>query len=149
VWGIEITRTEVLDVSVDSATRTAMQQQLNAERERRAAVTKAEGDRQAQQLKADGELYTAQRQAEGRRVLADAEAYATRTVGDSIRDNGQAAIDFEIRKKQIEGLTELGRSPNTKLLVLPTDVTQTLGTVAAVVEALKDGPAGKGSPWKS
>jgi len=149
VWGIEITRTEVLDVSVDSATRTAMQQQLNAERERRAAVTKAEGDRQAQQLKADGELYTAQKHAEGRRVLADAEAYATRTVGDSIRDNGQAAIDFEIRKKQIEGLTELGRSPNTKLLVLPTDVTQTLGTVAAVVEALKDGPAGKASPWKS
>ena len=28
VWGIEITRTEVLDVSVDSATRSAMQQQL-------------------------------------------------------------------------------------------------------------------------
>lgn len=149
VWGIEITRTEVLDVSVDAATRTAMQQQLNAERERRAAVTKAEGERQAQQLKADAELYTAQKQAEARRVLADAEAYATRTVGDSIRDNGQAAIDFEVRKKQIEGLTELGRSPNTKLLVLPTDVTQTLGTIAAVVEALRDGGPAKGSPWKS
>ena len=44
VWGIEITRTEVLDVTVDDQTRSAMQQQLNAERERRAAVTKAEGE---------------------------------------------------------------------------------------------------------
>lgn len=137
IWGIEITRTEVLDVSVDAATRLAMQQQLNAERERRAAVTKAEGDRQAQQLKADAELYTAQKQAEARRVKADAEAYATKTIGDSIQQSGQAAIDFEIVKQKVAGITELGKSPNSKLIILPTDITKSLGTVLAALEAIK------------
>lgn len=137
VWGIEITRTEVLDVTVDDQTRSAMQQQLNAERERRAAVTKAEGERQSQQLKADAELYTAQRQAEARRILAEAEAYATTTVGQAIQENGQAAIDYEIKKQQITSLAELGKSPNTKLVVVPTDVTRALGGLAALIESAK------------
>lgn len=137
VWGIEITRTEVLDVSVDAATRTAMQQQLNAERERRAAVTKAEGDRQAQQLHADAELYTAQKKAEARRVLADAEAYATTQVGKAIQSNGQAAIDFEIMKQQIASVAEIARSQNSKLIVIPTDITKTLGSLAALLEGLR------------
>lgn len=137
VWGIEITRTEVLDVSVDAATRTAMQQQLNAERERRAAVTKAEGDRQAQQLHADAQLYTSQKQAEGRRVLADAEAYATTAVGNAIHANGQPAIDFEIMKQQIASLSEIARSQNTKLLVIPTDITKTLGSLAVLLDGLR------------
>jgi len=137
IWGIEITRTEILDVSVDAATRTAMQQQLNAERERRAAVTKAEGDRQAQQLRADGDLYTAQKAAEARRVLADAEAYATTQVGAAIQANGQPAVDFEIMKQQIHSITELAKSPNSKLLVLPTDVTKSLGGLAALLESMR------------
>lgn len=137
IWGIEITRTEILDVSVDAATRSAMQQQLNAERERRAVVTKAEGDRQAQQLKADAELYTAQKQAEARRVLADAEAYATTQVGTAIQANGQPAVDFEIMKQQIHSIAELAKSPNSKLLVIPTDVTKSLGGLAVILESIR------------
>jgi len=137
VWGIEITRTEVLDVGVDTATRSAMQQQLNAERERRASVTRAEGERQAQQLKADAELYTAQKQAEARRVLADADAYATATVGQAIQTNGQPAIDFEIMKQQILGISQLAGSPNTKLVVVPTDITKTLGSLSVLLETIK------------
>lgn len=137
IWGIEITRTEILDVSVDAATRSAMQQQLNAERERRAAVTRAEGDRQAQQLKADAELYTAQKQAEGKRVLAEAEAYATTTVGRAIQENGQPAIDFEILKQQIASIGQLAHSPNSKLVVIPSDITKTLGSLSVLMEALK------------
>ena len=137
IWGIEITRTEVLDVSVDAATRAAMQQQLNAERERRAAVTKAEGDRQAQQLKADAELYTAQKQAEARRVLAEAEAYATTQVGTAIQSNGQPAVDFEIMKQQILGLAEIAKSPNSKLVVIPSDITKSLGGLAVLLESFR------------
>ena len=137
IWGIEITRTEVLDVSVDAATRVAMQQQLNAERERRAVVTKAEGDRQAQQLKADAELYTAQKHAEGRRVLADAEAYATTQVGTAIQANGQPAVDFEIMKQQISSIAEIAKSPNSKLLVIPTDITKSLGGLAVLLESFR------------
>lgn len=138
VWGIEITRTEVLNVMVDAATKSAMQQQLNAERERRASVTKAEGDRQAQQLKADAALYTAQKEAEARRALADAEAYATTTVGRAIQDNGQAAINFEILKQQINSISSLAYSDNSKLIIIPSDITKTLGSLASLLETFKD-----------
>ena len=58
-WGIEVTRAEILDVGLDQATRDAMLQQLNAERERRAAVTRAEGQKRAVELAADADLYAA------------------------------------------------------------------------------------------
>ncbi|MCB1364784.1 MAG: SPFH/Band 7/PHB domain protein, partial [Rhodobacteraceae bacterium] len=76
-WGIEVTRAEILDVNLDQATRDAMLQQLNAERERRAQVTRAEGQKRAVELQADAELYAAEQVAKARRIQADAEAYAT------------------------------------------------------------------------
>lgn len=137
IWGIEITRTEILDVVVDDATRNAMQQQLNAERERRATVTRAEGDRQSQQLMADAELYTAQKQAEAKRVLAEADAFATITVGKAMAENGKIAAEFEILKKQIDGLSEISKSNNSKLIILPTDITKVIGTVSALLDLVK------------
>ena len=135
-WGIEITRTEVLDVDVDSNTKTAMQQQLNAERERRAAVRLAEGEKEAKQLQADAELYTAQKLAEAKRTLADADAYSTTVVAEAIKEGGQPAIDFEIIKRQVEAMQEISKSPNSKLLIMPTDVTKVFGSIQSIAEAL-------------
>ena len=45
VWGVEVTRTEILDVLVDEKTKESQRQQHNAERERRATIAKAEGDK--------------------------------------------------------------------------------------------------------
>ena len=45
IWGIEITRTEITDVIIDEQTKEAQRQQLNAERERRAAIARAEGEK--------------------------------------------------------------------------------------------------------
>jgi regulator of protease activity HflC (stomatin/prohibitin superfamily) len=137
VWGVEITRTEILDVLVDETTRHAMQKQLNAERERRATVTAAEGERDSKKLAADAELYTAQKKAEARRVLADAEAYATTTVADAIAKNGQSAIDFEIAKLQVQGWTEISKSSASKLIIIPTEVSKSLGSLASMFEAFK------------
>ena len=90
-WGIEVTRAEILDVNLDQATRDAMLQQLNAERERRAQVTRAEGSKRSVELNADAELYAAEQAAKARRVLADAEAYATGVVAKVISENGVEA----------------------------------------------------------
>ena len=70
-WGIKLTRVEITEVDVDEATKTAMQRQLNAERERRGTVTEAEGRKQATQLNADAELYKSQKEAEAKKILAD------------------------------------------------------------------------------
>ena len=137
VWGVEVTRTEILDVEVNEATKHAMQKQLNAERERRATITTAEGQRDSTKLVADAELYTAQKKAEARRILADAEAYATTTVAEAISRNGQSAIDFEIAKLQVQGWTEISKSNSAKLIIIPTEISKSLGSLAAMLESYK------------
>ena len=150
VWGLEITRSEITDVRVDEATKEAQRQQLNAERERRATVARAEGERQRVELQADGELYEAQKHADAIRLTADAEAYAvikkaeadaeqTRVIAEAISQDGQPAIDFEILKRQVEAIGLLASSNNAKTIVLPSDVTKTIGGLAGLQEALRRG----------
>ena len=108
-WGIEVTRAEILDVNLDEATRTAMLQQLNAERARRANVTEAEGKKRAVELNADAELYAAEQEAKARRILADAEAYATGVIALAIKENGIEAAQYQVALKQVEALTAVGQ----------------------------------------
>ncbi len=118
-WGIEVTRAEILDVNLDDATRTAMLQQLNAERARRAQVTEAEGRKRAVELNADAELYAAEQEAKARRVLADAEAYATSTIAIAIKENGLEAAQYQVALKQVEALNALGAGTGTQTIILP------------------------------
>jgi regulator of protease activity HflC (stomatin/prohibitin superfamily) len=106
-WGIEVTRAEILDVGLDQATRDAMLQQLNAERERRAAVTRAEGEKRAVELQADADLYAARQTAEARRVEADAEAYATGVVAEAIAKGGLEAVQYNIALEQVKGISQM------------------------------------------
>ena len=129
-WGIVLTRVEIVDVEVDAATRAAMQMQLNAERTRRAQVQEAEGKRQAANLAADAQLYTAQQQAQAQRVLAEAQAYAVQTVAEAINKGGEAAINFDIKKIQAEAIKTIGSQPGAKLVLLPTEVLDSLTSVA-------------------
>jgi len=137
VWGVDITRAEVLDVRVDQRTTEAMQSQLNAERTRRATVLVAEGERASANLVADGQLYKAQKEAEALRISADAEAYATARIAEAINQNGQAAVNFELAKLQTEAMARVAQSTGAKLIILPTDTTRSLGSLAAMVETLK------------
>ena len=150
VWGVEVTRTEILDVLVDEKTKESQRQQLNAERERRATIAKAEGDKRSVELKADAELYEAQKQAEAVKVQADADAYAvkikaeadaeqTRLIAEAIKNDGQPAINYEIMKRQVEGLAEVASSNQTKTLVVPTDITKALGTLELFLDSLDKG----------
>lgn len=145
VWGLEITRSEITDVRVDEATKAAQRQQLNAERERRATVAKAEGERQRVELEADAELYEATKKAEAIRLTADAEAYAiikkaeadaeqTRVVAEAIANEGQPAVDFEILKRQVDAIGRMAASDNTKTIVVPSDVTKTIGGLSTLGE---------------
>ena len=150
VWGVEVTRTEILDVLVDEKTKESQRQQLNAERERRATIAKAEGDKRSVELKADAELYEAEKQADAVKVQADADAYAvkvkaaadaeqTRVIAEAINNNGQSAINYEIMKRQVEGLAEVASSNQTKTLVVPTDITKALGTLELLLDSIDKG----------
>jgi regulator of protease activity HflC (stomatin/prohibitin superfamily) len=126
-WGIEVTRAEILDVNLDQATRDAMLQQLNAERERRAQVTRAEGEKRAVELSADAELYAAEQAAKARRVQADAEAYATGVVAQAIQDNGLEAAQYQVALKQVEALNALGGSQGSNTVVVPANALEAFG----------------------
>ena len=146
-WGLNVTSTAITDVVVDEVTKAAQRQQLNAERERRAAIARAEGDKRAVELAAEVKLFEAQEEeeAEALRVTADAEAYSvrvkaeadaeqTRLVARAIADNGQPAVDFEVLKRQVDALVQLAASPNSKTLVVPTDVTGVIGALHVIAE---------------
>jgi len=150
VWGVEVTRTEILDVLVDEKTKESQRQQLNAERERRATIAKAEGDKRSVELKADAQLYEAQKEAEAVKVQADADAYAikikakadaeqTRVIAEAISNNGQPAINYEIMKRQVEGLADIASSNQTKTLVVPSDITKALGTLELFLDSMGKG----------
>lgn len=126
-WGIEVTRAEILDVNLDQATRDAMLQQLNAERERRAAVTRAEGDKRSVELNADADLYAAEQAAKARRVQADAEAYATGVVAAAIQENGLEAAQYQVALKQVESLNALGSSQGSSTIVVPANAIEAFG----------------------
>ena len=148
IWGIEVTRAEILDVQLDEETKEAQRQQLNAERKRRATVAEAEGQKETIELNADANLYKAEKEADAIKVKADAEAYKvklladaeaeqTKVVGDAIKKHGQAAVNFEIMKRQVDGLTELASSGQTKTLIMPTEITKVLGGIELLAESVR------------
>ncbi|QBY02440.1 SPFH/Band 7/PHB domain protein [Rhodophyticola sp. CCM32] len=126
-WGIEVTRAEILDVALDQATREAMLQQLNAERERRAQVTRAEGQKRDVELQADAELYAAEQDAKARRVLADAEAYATQVVAAAIADHGLAAAQYQVALKQVEAISAVAKGDGSQTIIVPADAVDAFG----------------------
>ncbi len=147
VWGIDITRTEILDVIIDEQTQAAQRQQLNAERERRAAVAQAEGEKRSIELSAEAKLFEAKKEAEAVKVTADAEAYAvkvkaeadakqTRLLADAIANNGQPAIDFEVIKRQVDAIGKIAAADSSKTILLPSEVTGVLGSIETVLSSV-------------
>jgi regulator of protease activity HflC (stomatin/prohibitin superfamily) len=151
-WGIDITRTEITDIIVDEKTKDSQRQQLNAERERRAEVARAEGEKRATELRADAKLYEAQREAEAVKVQAEAEAHAilvtaqaeakqTQMLAKAIADNGQPAIDYELRKRQVEALGAVASSENSKTIIMPTDIATMLGSLQVLAQTVTEKPS--------
>ena len=148
VWGIDVTRTEIIDVIIDEETQAAQRQQLNAERERRAVIARSEGEKRSIELAADAKLYEAEKLADAVRIEADADAYAvkikaeadaeqTRLLAKAISGNGQPAIDFEVMKRQVDAISALASSPSAKTIILPTDVTSSLGSLETILSTFK------------
>lgn len=133
-WGIEVTRAELLDVNLDQATRDAMLQQLNAERERRAQVTRAEGQKRAVELNADAELYAAEQIAKARRIQADAEAYATEVVAKAIAENGIEAAQYQVALKQVEALAKVGAGEGKQTIILPASAADAFADAFALLK---------------
>jgi regulator of protease activity HflC (stomatin/prohibitin superfamily) len=144
-WGVKVNRVEIKDIEPPANLIEAMGRQMKAEREKRAeiltaegqrqsAILRAEGAKQAQILEAEGRREAAFRDAEARERSAAAEAKATEVVSQAIAQGEVASINYFVADKYLRALTEIARSPNQKVLMLPIEVTGVLGTLGGIAE---------------
>ena len=124
-WGIVLKTVEIQDIKPSETMQRAMEEQAAAERQRRAAVTKAEGEKQAAILQAEGRLEASRKDAESQVVLANASRDAITLVTESIKGDS-LPVTYLLGEKYVTALTHLAASPNTKTLVLPADMLNTV-----------------------
>jgi regulator of protease activity HflC (stomatin/prohibitin superfamily) len=147
-WGIKTTRIEIKDIVPPRDLAEAMARQMKAERDRRAAILEAEGMKQAAILKSEGNKQSQILEAEGRREAAfrdaearergaQAEAEATRMVSEAIAGGSMGAVNYLVAEKYVRALDNLARSPNQKVLLLPTEMAGLGGVLAGIAEIAK------------
>ena len=155
-WGVKVSRVEIRKIEPPENLIRAMNLQMTAERERRAAVARAEGERQAAILRAEGEKQAlilsaegrqqaALRDAEARVALARAEAEATQMVSDAAARHGQAGLRYFIADRYVRAFQAMASAPNTRLVVVPMESTALAGGITQALELLRGGDDTSGS----
>lgn len=150
-WGMKITSVEIREIEPPRAILDAMTQQMTAERERRAQVTRASGEREAAIAVAEGEKQAAILRAQGQRESAILAAEGERQ-SQLLRAQGYAAALEAIYAKAqdldsntmalqyMQTLGEIGRSPSTKF-VLPMELigmAQQMASLAGASAAVRE-----------
>ena len=146
-WGIRVTRVEIKAIDPPKSVKDAMEKQMRAEREKRAAILMAEGTRQAQILNADGDKQSAILRAEGDKQAAilrsEGQAQAITQVFQSIHRNDP---DPKLLAYQyLQTLPQLAAGAGNTFWVIPSEVTTALKAVTAAF----GGSGADGSPGKS
>ena len=124
-WGLTIKSVEIQDVKPSESMVKSMELQAAAERERKAVVTKAEGEKQAMILEAEGRLESAKRDAIAQVTLAESSSAAIQKVAQAVGDRDTPML-YLLGEKYILALDRLAASGNSKIVVLPADLQDTL-----------------------
>ncbi|MGH2346124.1 MAG: SPFH domain-containing protein [Chloroflexota bacterium] len=163
-WGVRITRVELKDIAPPKDIQVAMEKQMQAERNKRAAILTAEGEAQAAILRADGDKKATILASEGQRqaailraqgdgqamiTLQEAQAAAVRLVFDAVNSSGATPEAMQFQYMQM--LPKLAENPANKVLVVPADMAGLAGlatSLAQVTQATQENtpaPSGKNS----
>src|ERR687887_891910 len=142
-WGIRINGVELKSIDPPATIQEAMEKQMRAERDRRAAILNAEGVKQSQILTAEGEKQSAVLKAEGAKqaaiLRAEGEAKAIDTVFQAIHD-GQPDEGL-LSYQYLQMLPQLARGEANKVFVIPSEFSQALGNVGGAISRLGNGSA--------
>jgi regulator of protease activity HflC (stomatin/prohibitin superfamily) len=159
-WGVKVSRVEIRKIEPPENLIRAMNLQMTAERERRAAVARAEGEKQALVLQAEGRRDSAIRDAEARERLAQAEANATRMVSEAAAGAGADALRYFIAEKYVKAFEAMAANPSSRLVIVPMESASLAGGITQAMELLRGtappgttppappaAPMPGGSPW--
>ena len=151
-WGVKVNRVELQDITPPESVRRAMEQQMQAERERRAKILKAEGDKTSKILYSEGEkeaqinqakaqkesqILMAQGEAEAKILQAKAEAEAIEKLAEAIKGTSSDPASYQIALKYIETLKEMASGKDNKTVYIPYEATSLLGSLGGIKEILK------------
>ena len=130
-WGIRVNRVEIKAIDPPAPIKQAMEKQMRADRDKRAAILTAEGVRQSQILTAEGEKQSAILRAEGARqsaiLQAEGQAQAIGTVFQAVHDNDP---DPKLLAYQyLQTLPQLAQSSGNTFWVIPSEVTTALRSI--------------------
>ncbi len=144
-WGLRVTRVEIKAIDPPKSVIDAMEKQMRAEREKRAAVLTAEGVRQAKILTAEGEKQSSILRAEGERqgqiLRAEGQAQAIGTVFQAVHDGD--ADPKVLAYQYLQTLPQLAQAEGNTFWVIPSEVTTALKTLSG---AFAGNGEGAGSP---
>jgi regulator of protease activity HflC (stomatin/prohibitin superfamily) len=134
-WGIRVNRVELKAVDPPISIQEAMEKQMRAERDRRAAILTAEGVKQSQILTAEGEKQSSILRAEGQResqiLQAEGQSKAIETVFDAIH-RGDADPKL-LAYQYLQMLPQIAQGESNKLWIIPSEFTQALGQLSQSV----------------
>ena len=150
-WGVKITRYEIKNIHPPQTVRDALEKQMRAEREKRAAIATSEGERQAKInvaegmrqeaiLQSEGEKMKRINEAEGRareiELVAIATAEGIRKIADAIEQpGGSDAVNLRVAEQYIKEFGNLAKQGNT--LIIPSDLSDVGGIVAAATSLIR------------
>ncbi len=162
-WGVKVLRYEIKDLTPPAVILQAMQQQITAEREKRAVIAESEGRKQEQINLATGareaaiaksegekqsEINVAEGKAQATLTIANATAEAIKRIADaSTNQGGMTAVNLKVAERYIDAFANLAKTNNT--LIVPNnlgDISGMVGSVMKIVESTKgkaELPAGK------
>ena len=149
-WGVKVLRYEIKNIKPSEDIRAAMERQMRAERNKRAAILESEGTRDALINNAEGrkqeeiKASEAQQQrqineAEGRaaaiRAVASATAAGIREVADAIRQPGGAeAVQLRVAEQYLQEFGNLAKESTT--MILPATVSDVASMIALAMNVV-------------
>jgi regulator of protease activity HflC (stomatin/prohibitin superfamily) len=143
-WGLRVTRVEIKAIDPPKSVIDAMEKQMRAEREKRAAILTAEGVRQSKILTAEGEKQSQILRAEGDRqgqiLRSEGQAQAIGTVFQAVHDGN--ADPQVLAYQYLQTLPQLAQAEGNTFWVIPSEVTTALRTLSTAF----GGPEGAAAP---
>ncbi len=150
-WGVKVLRYEIKDLTPPKEILHAMQQQITAEREKRALIAASEGRRQEQINIATGEREAFIARSEGEKqavinkaageaasitAVADATAGAIARIAAAIRlPGGEQAVQLKVAEKAVEAYSRVASDATTTLIV-PGNMTEVSALIASAMKML-------------